>query len=215
MVNLVQWYKDTERKFRCFDPDHTNSTLTRYHSESVFVDIRKPQSMDQIVEAVFRDGFPLVAVDGIGGQKGVFLNWIADVDLFSIVADSGLALTFVVIVDEDKDTVAQTKETIDTIGDKVDWFVVKNHKTVGHTDMWDNSKIRETAIKLGAREIVLPKLTEHLISMLQTNSLPVSEASQSKKIGSLMDRSRCHQYAKKLAASFETHADILTDTPDE
>lgn len=209
MVQLVQWLKDKERLFRAYDPDHTNSTMMRYHSDAIFVDITNPESMDSIALAF--DEVPLVAVDGIGGQKGVFLRWIESVDLFDIAKAIDLALTFVVIVDEDRDTVSQTRETLEKIGEKVDWLIIKNHKTVGHTDMWDNSETRKLAMTLGAREVVLPKLDEHLISKLQKDSLTIGKAATSDRIN-MLDRQRCRKYHQNFSEALEANSDILLDT---
>jgi len=207
-VQIVQWLKDLGRKFRAFDPDHTNSTMLRFHEDAVFVDISKPQSMDQIALAF--DTIPLVVVDGIGGQKGVFLKWIESVDLFDIAKAIELAMTFVVIVDEDRDTVFQTRETLEKVGSQVNWLVIKNHKTVGHTDMWDKSEARKIALDLGAREIILPKLDEHLISKLQRESLTVGRAGQSEKLN-MLDRSRCLKYARTFGEALTANADIILD----
>lgn len=208
-IQIVQWLKDQEREFRAFDPDHTNSTLLRFHPDAIFVDISKPQSMDQIALAF--EEVPLVIVDGIGGQKGVFLKWINSVALFDIAKAMDMAMTFVLIVDEDKDTVAQTKETLLTVGDAVDWLVVKNHKTVGHTDMWDGSEGRQIAHELGAREITLPKLTEHLISEIQRNNLPIAEAVRT-GILNMLDRSRCNIFISDFNEALSANSDILLDT---
>jgi hypothetical protein len=209
-VNFVQYLKDTERVFRAFDPDFTNSTLTRFQPDTTFVDITKKKSIDQIALAF--DEVPLVAVDGIAGHKGMFLRWIEDVNLFEIASEIDLAITFVLVVDEDKDTVFQTSETLRAVGDKADWLIVKNHKVIGHTDMWDNSQAREFADSLDAREIVFDKFDEHLISKMQRANLTFASAADNSEHFDWLDRQRCLRYKRQINAMFDENRDILLDT---
>ena len=207
-VNYVQWLTDTRRVFRAIDPDNTNSTLTRFHPNSLFVDVSNPESMDQI--ALSFDEVPLVAVDGMGGQKGVFLKWMESVDLFSIAPELGIQITFVIVVDEDKDTVFQAGETLKQIGKEVDWVIVRNLKTVGKTSMWDKSDARKLAYDLGAREITFPKFDEHLVARLQEANMPISRAVDDTRFN-LLDRQRCKKYAEaNFHDAFEANADVLT-----
>lgn len=207
-VNYVQWLKDTQRVFRAIDPDNTNSTLTRFHPDALFVDVANPESMDQI--ALSFDEVPLVVVDGMGGQKGVFLNWMESVDLFSIAPELGIQITFVIIVDEDKDTVYQAGETLRQIGKEVDWVVIRNLKTVGKTSIWDESEARKTAYSLGAREITFPKFSDHLISTLQKLNLPISRAVADARFN-LLDQTRCKKYVEaNFNDAFGANAEVLT-----
>jgi hypothetical protein len=209
-ANLAQYYFDHGvAGVRLFDPDYTNSTLLRFHPGTAeFVDVKKPQSMDQIVDA-FGEGATTVLVDGIGGQKGVFLDWIDDIGLLDLAQGIGLGVTFVLVVDEDKDTVHQSGHTIRTVGGRVDWLIAKNHKTVSHTDMWDRSEARAEALRFGAREIVLEKLPEHLISRLQMTNQTIARAGEDAERFSLWDRQRLKKYARALYAQFDEQRDIL------
>lgn len=203
-IQLLQYLKEhpEEPKFRGFDPDHANRTLLAYHPDvASFIDVDKPNSIDECVRVL--ESADISVVDGLGSQaKRTFRSWAEEVNLFDIAPDLDLAVTYVCIVEEDRDTILQTKDALTATGDKVNWIIVKNFKQAKSLSLWEESATRKMAQELGAIEIELPKLAEHLAVFLTSRSMPVGIAAQCPEI-SILDRQRYITYWRNLKAELE------------
>jgi len=205
-ILLAQWMAAKNQKFLAFDPDYQNSTLTRYLPEAQFLDTRHSENLDRIIEVMTEA--PLVIVDGVGSQQRIFLDWLEETNLLSLRHSMGLALTLILVVEEDKDTVHQAGEAVARIGQAVDWLVVKNQKNSSSFRIYDNSKARKELLACGAREITLPKLQEHLVFCLQQDSLTIAQAIAGNQLF-LIDRQRLIAYQREVYRQLDEIKDIL------
>ena len=205
-ILLTQWLHAQRRPFLAFDPDYHNSTLTRFVPESQFLDIRHSENLDRIIEVM--QEHPLVLVDGVGSQQRIFLDWLEETNLLKLRHAMRLELTLVLIVEEDKDTVHQAGEAVSRIGNQVDWLVVKNKKSMQTTRIYDQSKARKELLGCGAKEIVMPKMIDHLVVDMQQQSLTIERALESNRFF-LIDRQRLVNYRKSIFSQFEANQSIL------
>lgn len=205
-ILLTQWLQFREKTFLAFDPDYQNSTLTRFVPESQFLDIRHSENLDRIIEVM--QEHPLVLVDGVGSQQRIFLDWLEETNLLKLRHAMRLELTLVLIVEEDKDTVHQAGEAVSRIGNQVDWLVVKNHKTMSSSRIYDQSKARKELLGCGAQEIVLPKLNPELVFFLQQQSMTIDRALDSHRLF-IIDRQRLVDYRKSIFRQFDDNSRIL------
>jgi hypothetical protein len=151
---------------------------------------------------------PLVLVDGVGSQQRIFLDWLEETNLLKLRHAMRLELTLVLIVEEDKDTVHQAGEAVSRIGNQVDWLVVRNHKSMSTTRIYDQSKARKELLGCGAREMAMPKMTDHLVFTLQQQSLTIDRALEEGRLF-LIDRQRLVNYRKSIFRQFEDNQSIL------
>jgi len=205
-ILLTQWMASMGNRYLAFDPDYQNSTLTRYVPEAQFLDTRHSENLDRIIEVMAES--PLVIVDGVGSQQRIFLDWLEETNLLSLRHSMGLALTLVLVVEEDKDTVHQAGEAVARIGHAVDWLVVKNQKNSASHRIYDNSKARKELLACGAREITLPKLPEHLVFVLQRDSFTIAQAIESNQLF-VIDRQRLINYQRTVYSQLDQIKDIL------
>jgi thymidine kinase len=205
-ILLTQWLHARRHDFLAFDPDYHNSTLTRFVPESQFLDIRHSENLDRIIEVM--QEHPLVLVDGVGSQQRIFLDWLEETNLLQLRHAMRLELTLVLIVEEDKDTVHQAGEAVSRIGNQVDWLVVKNQKSMTSTRIYDQSKARKELLGCGAKEMTMPKMTDHLVVLLQQHSLTIDRALEGDRLF-LIDRQRLVDYRKSIFSHFEANQSIL------
>lgn len=205
-LRYIEWLEKQKANFVAFDPDFSNSTLTRFYPEAQFLDIRHSENLDRII-LPFEDQ-DLVLVDGVGAQQKIFLDWIEDTDLLQAKGPLGLSITLVLIVEEDKDTVHQAGEAVRRIGNQVDWLVVKNQKLSARNHIYENSEARKQLLRFGAREIVMKKLNDPLSLSLQLQSLTIARALASQACH-LLDRQRLLTYSRNLSREFDNVRDIL------
>jgi len=205
-LRLIEWLESKRMPFAAFDPDYSNSTLTRFYPQAEFLDIRHAENLDRIVLPF--DEFDLVLVDGVGAQQKIFLDWIEDTDLLRAKGPLGLAITLVIIIEEDKDTVHQAGEAVRRIGSQVDWLVVKNQKLSPRNQIYERSEARQELLRCGAKEVVMPKMGDPLSLNLQLKSLTIDRALDGNSFF-LLDRQRLLRYARHFAGQLNTVEDIL------
>jgi len=194
-VRLIEWLREVRRSFIAFDPDYNNSTLTRFYPEAQFLNIGHSENLDLIVEAL--DSTDVVLVDGVGAEQRIFMDWMEETDLLKVKDSLGLSVTLVLIIEEDKDTVFQAGEVARRVGNKAEWLVVKNFKQSHSLRIYQNSRAREDLLRIGAKEISLQKLQEHLTTILQMNSWTIPQALASNTLN-LLDRQRLIEYTRAL-----------------
>lgn len=197
--------------FVAFDPDHANHSLARFFTKEdgereeymKLINIADDSSLDQITK-VFDEGVGnLVLVDGVGALQEAFQTWIEEIALFERAEDMDLKITFILVVDEDKDTVEQAMQVASWAGDQVDYLVIKNLKTTESTSIYDNSAVRKTLVNmLGAKEITFPKMKGNLVPIIQDKSLRLSEAEKSSAVY-VNDRYRVSAYRKRVFKEIE------------
>lgn len=205
-ILLVQWLQARGVPFLSFDPDYQNSTLTRFVPDSQFLDIRHSENLDRIIEVM--EGAPLVLVDGVGSQQRIFLDWLEETNLLALKDSMNLALTLVLIVEEDKDTVHQAGEAVRRIGPDADYLVVRNQKQSSLFRIYDESRARKALATCDAREITLPRLEEHLVHFLQRSSFTIRRALDSNELF-LIDRQRLVAYQRMIFEQLEQAQKLL------
>jgi hypothetical protein len=205
-VRLIEWLTVHGVNFCAFDPDFSNSTLTRFYPPAKFLDIRHSENLDQIVEAF--DSNDLILVDGVGAHQSIFLDWMEETDLLNVKQQMGLAVTLVLLIEPDKDTVHQAGEAGRRGGDLVDWVVVENLKQAAPSRIYEQSQARETLLANGAKEVVLAKLPPHLNEMLQARSWTIEQALESNEVN-LIDRQRLVAYSRSWFEQLDRIKSIL------
>lgn len=205
-VRLVEWLGMHGVNFSAFDPDYSNSTLTRFYPSAKFLDIRHSENLDQIVESF--DSSDLIIVDGVGAHQSIFLDWMEETDLLNVKQQLGLSVTLVLIIESDKDTVHQAGEAAKRAGKLVDWLVVKNQKMSNTMRIYDNSQARQTLLANGAIEVEMPKLQPHLAEVLQGRSMTIDKALESPEVN-LLDRQRLIDFSRNWFAQLDNAKKIL------
>jgi len=170
-VRLMEWLKEIGQRAVAFDPDFTNSTLTRFYPDAKFLDMRHSENLDHIIEMFQEED--LIVVDGVGAQQHVFLNWMEETRLLEIGREIDLSVTLVLIIEEDKDTVFQSGEAVRRVGTAADWLVVRNLKLCERTRIYDRSEARKELLRANAQEMVMQKLPEDLMHDIQSRSMTI------------------------------------------
>lgn len=216
-IHIGDYLQSQNVSFVAFDPDHANASFARFFtpkngrdgSPVRLITTTDDASLDQITKALDEEGASVVLVDGVGAQQGAFLDWIEEIDLFGRKAEMNLKITFVILIDEDKDTVDQARAVAGRAGEDVDYLVVKNLKNSPETTIYDSSAARGLLMEvLNAKEITFPKLKPNLVAITQRESLRLSEAAESPEVY-VNDRCRFASYKAKIFKELEKVSDLL------
>lgn len=218
IINIADHLNEQGIPFVAFDPDHANASFARFFAKEDgsredfmrLVNIADDSSLDQITRVFDEENANLVLVDGVGAQQETFLNWIEDIGLFDRAKEMNLRITFVLVVDEDKDTVDQALAVAGRAGEEVDYLVIRNLKNSEETRIYDSSTARKMLTgPLNGKEITFPKLKGNLVSIIQSESLRLSEAEKHDKVY-VNDRMRFKRYRSLVEAELAKVKDLIT-----
>lgn len=187
-VNYVQFLKDRRVKHVAVDTDNENSTLKRFHPDANFLDLSKPSAIDPIFAELSEHS--LVVVDCRAASTDIFVRYFDTLKVFDVLKELDAALTLVLPVNNDPDSLNQLQILTEQFGDKANYVVVKNRFFGERFDIYDKSKTRLRILDdLNGTEIEMPMLDPWLVVALNQAATTITPAIQSAKFF-IMDRQR-------------------------
>ena len=209
-TNFVQFLKDNQIPHVAIDTDNENSTLKRFHAAAEFINIEDEQGIDAIFPALEKAS--LVVVDCRAASTDIFLDYFAEVKVFDILQAMDARLTVISPVNHEADSVEQVKIVADALGSRCKYVVVKNQAHSEHFTIYEKSKTRSRLIdELDAREIVMPRLYDWLVTGLNQTNLTITDAIASAEF-SLVNRQRLKNWREKFFEQIERTRDVLLPT---
>lgn len=209
LIQLLQWLKMqyADMPFAAFDPDHANRTLEQYHPDCVtFIDVDNPDQIDRVFKSI-TEGSRISLVDGLGSQhERTMQSWVDEVSLFEIAPEFRTRITYMLVIEDDRDLILQAQEAYGHIGNEVDWLLIRNQKQGDNYPMWDDSDTRKSMLKHGAVEIIMPRLHPNLATVLRRFVRPVGAQFPELFI---MDQQRLLNARRKINAEFDRAAKII------
>jgi hypothetical protein len=206
-TNLVQYLKDRSVKHIGVDTDNENSTLKRFHPESLFVDLTKPTAIDRLFSEL--DSHALVIVDCRAASTDIFLDYFAELNIFDVLRELEASLTLISPVNHEPDSVKQVQILAERLGDQASYIVVKNHSFSEQFTIYDKSKTRSRLLnELGAKEIEMPKLHDWLVIGLNQAGCTITSAIRHPQFA-VMDRQRLKNWQRRFNEQIELARDLL------
>ena len=206
-VNFVQFLKDKGIAHVAIDSDNENSTLKRFHPDTRFLDLEHRRELDGIFTAL--ENANLVVMDCRAASTDLFMDYFAEIDLPAVLSAMGAALTLVMPVNHEADSVDQVQRLADHFGKQCNYVVVRN---AAHSDsfaLFESSEVRtELKEKLGGQEITMLRLQDWMVEALNAENLTVAAATRHPAFG-LLDRQRLQTWQRKLYTEIETVAGLL------
>ncbi|MBK9140585.1 MAG: hypothetical protein IPM17_17825 [Verrucomicrobia bacterium] len=206
-VNFVQFLKDKGITHVAIDSDNENSTLKRFHPDTRFLDLDNRRELDGIFTALEKAN--LVVMDCRAASTDLFIDYFAEIDLPAVLSAIGAALTLVMPVNHEADSVDQIQRLADQFGKQCSYLVVRN---AAHSDsfaLFESSEVRaQLKDKLGGREISMTRLQDWLVEALNAENLTITAAVKHPAF-SLLDRQRLQTWQRKLYSEIESIAGLL------
>ena len=206
-VNFVQFLKDKGFAHVAIDSDNENSTLKRFHPDTRFLNLDNRRELDGIFTALEKAN--LAVMDCRAASTDLFIDYFAEIDLPAVLSAMGAALTFVMPVNHEADSVDQIQRLVDQFGKQCSYVVVRN---AAHSDsfaLFESSEVRaQLNEKLGGREIAMSRLQDWLVEALNAENLTITAAAKHPSF-SLLDRQRLQTWQRKLYAEIESVTGLL------
>lgn len=206
-TNFVQYLKDRCLAHRAIDSDHENSTLKRFHPEAGFINLEHRREIDRIFTAA--ETCDLLVVDCRAASTDLFLDYFDVVNLTEVLSTLDARLTLICPVNHEADSVEQVRFLSDGMGERCRYVVVKNQAHSDVFQLYDDSKTRSHLRDvLGAREIVMPRLYDWIVTALNAHNVTATGALTHPAFH-LLDRQRLKHWQAKLYAQLAAAADLL------
>jgi len=206
-VNFVQFLKDKGITHVAIDSDNENSTLKRFQPDTRFLDLDNHRELDGIFGALEKAN--LVVMDCRAASTDLFIDYFAEIDLPAVLSALGTALTLVMPVNHESDSVDQIQRLADQFSKQCSYVVVRN---AAHSDsfaLFESSEVRaQLKHKLGGQEIAMTRLQDWLVEALNGENLTITAATKHPGF-SLLDRQRLQTWQRKLYAEIESVAGLL------
>ena len=130
----------------------------------------------------------------------------------AVLTTMGAALTLIMPVNHEADSVDQIQRLTDQFGKQCSYVVVRN---AAHSDsfaLFESSEVRAPLKdKLGGREIAMSRLQVWLVEALIAANLTITAATEHPAF-SLLDRQRLQTWQRRLYAEIESIAGLLLPT---
>lgn len=151
-------------------------------------------------------------MDCRAASTDLFIEYFTEIDLPAVLTAMGAALTLVMPVNHESDSVDQVQRLTDQFCKQCSYVVVRN---AAHSDsfaLFESSEVRaQLKDKLGGREIAMSRMQDWLVEALNAENLTI--AATAKHPGfSLLDRQRLQTWQRKLYAELESAAGLLLPT---
>ena len=206
-VNFVQFLKDKDIAHVAIDSDNENSTLKRFHPDTRFLDLGNRRELDGVFTALEKAN--LVVMDCRAASTDLFIDYFTEIDLAAVLTAMGAALTLVMPVNHEADSVDQIQRLADQFGNQCSYVVVRN---AAHSDsfaLFESSEVRtQLKDKLDGREISMSRLQDWLVEALNAENLTITTAVKHPAF-SLLDRQRLQTWQRKLYSEIVSVAGLL------
>jgi hypothetical protein len=151
-------------------------------------------------------------MDCRAASTDLFIDYFTEIDLPAVLTAMGAALTLVMPVNHESDSVDQIQRLTDQFSKQCSYVVVRN---AAHSDsfaLFESSEVRaQLKDKLGGREIAMSRMQDWLVEALNAQNLTVTAAVKHPGV-SLLDRQRLQTWQRKLYTEIESVAGLLLPT---
>ena len=119
------------------------------------------------------------------------------------------ALTLVMPVNHEADSVDQVQRLADELGGKCNYVIVRNAAHSDSFELYEGSEVcAQIAEKLGGEEINMTQLPDWLVIALNQRNLTITAAAKHENF-TLLDRQRLLTWQRKLYAEIESAPGVL------
>ncbi|CAK0765293.1 CobQ/CobB/MinD/ParA nucleotide binding domain-containing protein [Gammaproteobacteria bacterium] len=193
-----------------YDADHRNSQVHRFYKDIFPVnqlDLNIPGAFDKILDKLAEgkktaDKYS-VFVDLPAQAGGDIEDALSEMRFVDAMDSINARATVLFVMGRSIDSVNALQIAINAFGTSADYVVVKNgfFGDADHYTIYDSSPLRQTLIKAGAKELVIPSLWGDSYDAVDRLNLPFFKVAESEL--PLSTKARVSSWLDKFDAQFE------------
>jgi hypothetical protein len=168
---LAQYLIDHGIPFLGFDADRSHAALLRFYASYTSpVIIDDYQSLDRIVELATAEADRRILVDLAAQTHQPLSRWIEDSRVLDLIQEFNITLMYWHVMDNSFDSVELLRRLLDQYNDKLKLVLVLNQVRGERFDLLEASCQRTRAEQLGAKIVVLQRLSESTMHKIDADS---------------------------------------------
>ncbi|MBV8816730.1 MAG: hypothetical protein JO022_00160 [Acidobacteriaceae bacterium] len=173
---IADYLGSRDLAFRAFDAEGDTGQLLRFHSsETSPIDMGDAASVSPVLDYLMDGSGKRLALVDLGARSGSELkSWLYRGGALEEAAGGKLGITVVYVLGGAVDSVGHLKECFQALGRDANYVIVKNTGVATRFEVYDQSKIREELMKVGAKEISMPALDQAVYQSVDRASIPFS-----------------------------------------
>ena len=199
---LAQYLIDHAHPLQAFDTDRSHGALLRFHGEFTQPALLDEfHSFDRVVETAAADPTKTVLVDLSAQTFTPLVRWMEDSRVLDIAAELQVKITYWHVMDAGRDSVDLLRLLLDKFEARVPLVLVLNQVRGEQFDILETSGQRARATALGAKTMILQRLSDTTMQKLDACNTSfwaaVNQSSGASGTLGLLERQRLTVWLKR------------------
>jgi hypothetical protein len=155
----AEWMRQNDVPWKGYDLDVYNRTLSITYPDEVTLVEPSREPVGDIIKILRKvNQIAVTVIDPQAHMNKTILSAIAQVDFPKFAAQSQARATVLIFPIDEVSDMEDISETVDTLGDSVDWVIVKNKERIPTTKFFDGSVLEKQLQGYKAAYLDLPPL---------------------------------------------------------
>jgi hypothetical protein len=168
---LAQYFIDHSMPFIGFDADRSHGALLRFYSSyTTPIHVDDYTSLDHMVEAAAAEPDRRVLVDLAAQTHQQLTRWMEESRLLEMTRDMNIRMLYWHVMDNSFDSVELLRRLLDQHNDRLPLVLVMNQIRGERFDLLEASCQRARAEQLGAKTVVLHRLSDSTMHKIDAES---------------------------------------------
>jgi hypothetical protein len=168
---LAQYMIDHEIPFIGFDTDRSHGSLLRFYADYASPTvIDNYQSLDAIIETTSANPERRILVDLASQTHHPLAKWIDESGVLDLATELGISLCYWNVMDSGKDCVDLLSNLLNQYGSRFNYILVQNQLRDDNFNILEFSGVKDRALDLNARVIILKRLHAPVMTKIDGNS---------------------------------------------
>jgi hypothetical protein len=154
-----EWMRQYGIPWKGYDLDVYNHTLSDTYPEEVILVQPSREPVANIIKIMRKvNQVAVTVIDPQAHMNKIILSAIAQVEFPKFAAQAQARATVLIFPIDEVSDMEDVSETVDTLGDSVDWVIVKNRERIPTTKFFDGSALEKELHGYKAAYLDLPAL---------------------------------------------------------
>jgi hypothetical protein len=155
----AEWMRQHRVPWKGYDLDVYNRTLSETYPEEVILVEPSREPVSDIIKILRKvNQVAVTMIDPQAHMNKTILSAIAQIDFPKFAVEAQARATVLIFPIDEVSDMEDISETVDTLGDSVDWIIVRNRERIPTTKFFDGSALEKQLQGFKARYLDLPPL---------------------------------------------------------
>jgi hypothetical protein len=199
-------------QFRAFDAEGPTGALLRFYpNETSAVNVVSAPSIAPVLDFLMDGGGKHIALVDLGARSGVDVkNWLYKGSALEEAEAARLGITVVYVLGDAVDSVGHLKECLASLGRDIKYVIVKNLGVCSKFDVYEQSKVRQDLLAIGAAEISIPGLDAAVYQSVDKASVSFAAFAEGQDGGfGFTERRYCRTWLRECFAALDEVSSAL------